>query len=187
MEALVPAFLLALLSQIGDRPPLLAAILSDRYRRPVTILLAALCAHAAGNIIAAAVGATLTATLTPEAKSLLLAVALLFGGVTGLWATRLPSRLDRWRLGAFATSLAGLFILALGERTQFMTFALSTAGHPWLAAAGATIGATIISAPAAMLGESRWSALSLRPVRIAIAALFLCAGIIIGVGALRLV
>ena len=187
MEAFVPAFLLALLSQIGDRPPLLAAILVDRYRRPATLLLAAVAAHGAGSAIAAALGATFTATLTPEAKSLLLAMALLFAGVTGLWTSRLPSRLDRWRLGAFATSLAGLFILALGERTQFLTFALSTGGAPWFAAAGATLGATVVSAAALNLGEAHWSALPLRQLRLAIAALFLLAGTIIGLGALRLV
>lgn len=186
MDALVPAFLLALLSQIGDRPPLLAAILSDRYRRPLTVAFAAFVAHATGNAIAAVLGASLAPTLTPEAKSLLLAVALIFAGLTGLWTSRLPSRLERWRLGAFATSLGGLFILALGERTQFLTFALSTDGYSCLAAAGATLGATVVSALAAMLGEAGWSRLPLRAVRLAIAALFLCVGIGIGLGALRL-
>ncbi|MBB5710371.1 TMEM165/GDT1 family protein [Sphingomonas xinjiangensis] len=187
MEALVPAFLLALLSQVGDRPPLLAAILSDRYRHPATIIVAAALAHAAGNAIAAAVGAGLAPTLTPEAKSLLLAVALIFGGLTGLWTPKLPSRLHRWRLGAFATAAFGLFILALGERTQFFTFALSANDDPWLAATGATLGATIVSAVGAFRGEARWSALPLRLIRNAAAMLFLCVGIFIGLGALRLV
>lgn len=183
---MVPAFLLALLSQIGDRPPLLAAILCDRYKRPIAVLLAAALAHAAGNGIAAAVGATLTPTLTPEAKSLLLAVALVFAGVTGFWTFKLPSRLERWPLGAFGTSLTGLFILALGERTQFFTFALSSGGQPWLAAIGATIGATIPTAAAGLLGEAGWSALPIRLIRNSAAGLFLAAGIVIGLGALRL-
>jgi len=187
MEALVPAFLLALLSQPGDRPPLLAAILADRTNRPLTILLAAALAHAGGNIVAALFGATLTPSLTPEAKSLLLAIALLFAGATGFWTSRLPSRLERWRLGSFATALLGLFILAFGERTQFFTLALSTGGEPWFAAAGATIGATIVSGAALILGESAWIALPLRWVRIATAAVFLCAGLVIALGALRLI
>lgn len=187
MEALVPAFLLALLGQIGDRPPLLAAILADRYRRPATILLAAFTAHAAGNGVAAAIGASLAATLTPEAKSLLLATALVFGALTGFWTPKLPSRLERWRIGAFATALIGLSAPAFGERTQFFTLALSTGGAPWLAAAGATTGATVVSAAALLMGESVWSALPLHWVRLATSALFLCTGLGIGLGALGLV
>ena len=126
MEALVPAILLALLAQPGDRPALLTAILADRFRRPPLVALAAALAHGIGSVAAALAGGALV--LTPEAQSLLLAIALVAGGVTALWRTALPSRLERWHFGPFLTPLAGVFVLALGEQTQFFTFALAASG-----------------------------------------------------------
>jgi putative Ca2+/H+ antiporter (TMEM165/GDT1 family) len=186
MEAIVPAFLLALLAQPGDRPALLTAILADRFRRPIVVALAAGVAHGVGSVLAALAGMTVAPGLTPEAKSLLLAVALLAGAVTGLIRTRLPSRLDRWRFGPLFTPLLGVFVLALGEQTQFFTFALAAGGSPWLAAAGATLGAFVVAIIAATLGEAGWRKLPLRWLRYAASAIFLVAGIVIGLGALRL-
>lgn len=186
MEAIVPAFLLALLAQPGDRPALLTAILADRFGRPLTVALVAGLAHGAGSALAALAGSAVGPTLTPEARSLLLAVALLAGAVTGLIRTRLPSRLDRWRFGPLLTPLLGVFVLALGEQTQFFTFALAAGGSPWLAAAGTTLGALVVAIVAATLGEAGWSKLPLRWLRFAASALFLIAGVVIGLGALRL-
>ncbi|KRC79854.1 TMEM165/GDT1 family protein [Sphingomonas sp. Root241] len=184
MEALVPAFVLALLAQPGDRPALLTAILADRFRRPLLVALAAGLAHGIGSVVAALAGGALT--LTPEARSLLLAVALVAGGVTGLWRTALPSRLERWHFGPFLTPLAGLFVLALGEQTQFFTFALAASGMPWFAGAGSTLGALVVAVAAALLGEARWTALPLRWLRLGAAAIFLVAGVVIALNALDL-
>ena len=186
MEAIVPAFLLALLAQPGDRPALLTAILADRFARPITVALAAGVAHGLGSVLAAFAGAAVATALVPDARSLLLSVALLAGAVTGLIRTTLPSRLDRWRFGPMLTPLFGVFVLALGEQTQFFTFALAAGGSPWLAASGATLGASIVAMVAASLGETGWSKLPLRWLRYAASALFLVAGIVIGLGALRL-
>ncbi|AQR74895.1 TMEM165/GDT1 family protein [Sphingomonas sp. LM7] len=186
MEVLVPAFLLALLAQIGDRPALLTAVLADRFRRPLLVALAAGIAHALGSGFAALGGALVAPMLTPEAQSLLLAIALLAGGVTGIGRPALPSRLERWRLGPFLTPMAGIFVLALGEQTQFVTFALATSGMPWFAAAGATLGALVVAVAAALLGEAGWARLPLRWFRYAASAILLIAGTIIGLGALRL-
>ncbi|ATY32864.1 TMEM165/GDT1 family protein [Sphingomonas psychrotolerans] len=186
MEALVPAFLLALLAQPADRPALLTAILADRFGRPITVALAAGLAHGVGSLLAALAGTAVGPTLTPEAQSLLLAVALVAGAITGVIRTRLPSRLDRWHFGPWLTPLLGVFVLALGEQTQFFTFALAAGGAPWLAATGATLGAVVVAFVAATLGEAGWTRLPLRWLRYAASLLFLIAGIVIGLGALRL-
>jgi len=184
MEALVPAILLALLAQPGDRPALLTAILADRFRRPPLVALAAALAHGIGSVAAALAGGALV--LTPEAQSLLLAIALVAGGVTALWRTALPSRLERWHFGPFLTPLAGVFVLALGEQTQFFTFALAASGMPWFAAAGSTLGAAAVAMAAALLGEARWYALPLRWLRLGAAAIFLVAGTVLALNGLDL-
>lgn len=186
MEALVPAFIAALLTQLGDRTPLLTAILADRFGRPLTVAFAAALAHALGNSIAAIGGYWLAPMLTPEAQSLLLALALLFAGLGALWKVGTPDRLERWRIGALLTAFFGVFILALGDRAQFFTFAIATRGMPWFAAAGATLGAFVVAFVAAVLGEKGWQRIPFRWLRIATGILFLLAGAIVGLGALRL-
>ncbi|UZK65501.1 TMEM165/GDT1 family protein [Sphingomonas sp. M1-B02] len=186
MEAIVPAFLLALLSQLGDRPALLTAILADRYRRPLVVACAAGLAHALGNGLAALAGVAMAPILNPNAQALLLAFALLAGGLGGFLNEKRPSRYESWKLGAFFAPLLGIFVLALGDRTQFFTLAVAAKGMPWYAAVGAAIAAFAVGFVAALLGEAGWRALPLRWVRIVSAALFLVAGIYIGLGALRL-
>jgi putative Ca2+/H+ antiporter (TMEM165/GDT1 family) len=87
--------------------------------------------------------------------------------------------------------LLATFILCLatelGDRTQFLTFAL--AGRfdsvPF-AAAGATAGALAACLPALILGERLEKATPLRAIRYAGAVLFLLTGFIVAVQALQL-
>ncbi|WP_404335339.1 TMEM165/GDT1 family protein [Sphingomonas sp. MMS12-HWE2-04] len=186
MEAIVPAFLLAVLSQIGDRPAALTALLSDRFARPWTVVLAAAIAQTLGNALAALFGAAVAPMLTPEAQSLMLGLALLFGGASGLFPSKPPGALDSWRLAPFFTALLGIFAAALGDRTQFFTFALATRGEPAFAAIGAILGTAAIAFVAATLGESGWRPVAARWPRLGVAFLFLGAGFWTALGALRL-
>ncbi|HEX8301855.1 TMEM165/GDT1 family protein [Sphingomonas sp.] len=186
MEAIVPAFLLAVLAQIGDRPALLTAILADRYGRPLTVALAAGLAHGAGNALAALAGMSMAPILIPNAQSLLLAIALVLAGLGGIWRVKPPRRLEGWGLGALLTGFLGVFSLALGDRTQFFTLALATRGEPWFAAAGATLGAFGVAFVAAVLGELSWRGLPLGKLRVTLGLVFLAAGAWMALGALRL-
>lgn len=185
MEVLVPAFLLAALCQLVDRPALLTAILADRFGKPLVVALGAGLAHGAGNLIAALAGVAMAPILTPNAQALLLGVALVLAGLGGLLPFRAPKRLEGWRLGALGTVFLGVFSLAIGDRSQFFTFALAPRG-PWFAAAGATLGAFAIGFVAAVLGEAAWRRLPLRWVRIVSAVGFLVAGVWMGLVAVRL-
>lgn len=181
------ALVVAALAQVGDRPAWLAAILADRYRRPGVVIVAAAVALAAASGIAAALGALLAPKLTPEAKQLLLALALLLQGGGAVFAVKSPERLDGWRLGAAATATLGLFILLFGDGVQFVVAALAARTPvPALAAVGATLGGLVPLAAAALLGERGWTALPLVAARRAIGALFVLAALWLGLGALRL-
>jgi hypothetical protein len=187
MEALVPAFIAALLTQIGDRPASLTAILADRFGRPVTIAVGAGLAHALLSVFAALAAELMAPSMTPNARALFVAIALLFGGVASLFPVRPPNRLEEWRIGSFLTALLGVFSLALGGQTQFFTLAFAVRGDPWFAVVGATLGAFAVALVAAVLGESTWAKLKFRAFRAAIGILCLIAGIIMGLGALRLI
>lgn len=182
------ALVAAALAQPGDRPAWLAAILSDRYRAPGRVIAAAALALLAAGLLAAFAGSLLAPQLTPEAKQLLLALALLFQGAGALFPVKPPARLAGWRLGALPTSLLGLFILAFGDGVQFVVLALATRTTlPWLAAVGATLGALAVIAPAAVLGEAQWTALPLNTVRRSVGAMFVVAALGLGLSALRLI
>jgi len=187
MEALVPAFIAALLTQIGDRPAMLTAILADRYGRPLVVALAAGLALAGGNALAAYGASWVAPMLNPHAQALLLAIALLFAGFGALWPVKKPDRLERWRLGSVFTPLFAISILAFGDRTQFFTFAIAARGEPWFAAAGAGFGAFAVAFVAAVMGELSWSSLPLRIFRIVTGLIFLVAAAVAGLSALRLI
>ena len=187
MEALVPAFIAALLTQLGDRPAILTAILADRYGRPLTVAVTAGLAHAALNALAALGAIAIAPTLTPNAQALFLAVALVVGGFSALLRVKTPDRLESWGIGSIPTTFLGIFSLALGAQTQFFTLAFAVRGDPWFAAAGATAGAFAVAFVAAVLGELSWARIPFRGFRILVGLLFLVAGAVIGAGALRLI
>lgn len=181
------ALVAAALAQVGDRTAWLVAILADRFR-PVPVLLAATLALALASGLAATGGAMVAPMLTPNARALLLALALVLQGGGALWTAKPPERLDRWRLGAFATAFLGLFILAFGDGLQFVVAGLAArSSAPALAAVGATLGSLAVLIPAALLGERDWTRLPLTTVRRGAGVLFLLVGLLLGLGALRLI
>lgn len=182
------ALVAAALAQIGDRPAWLAAVLADRYRAPGIVIVAGALALAGASAMAAVGGALVAPRLTPEARQLLLALALLLQGIDAVVRAKPPERLDGWRLGAFGTALIGLFILFFGDGVQFVVAALAARSPvPALAAIGATLGGIAVLAPAAMLGERAWLRQPLVRARRVIGALFVLAALPIGLGALRLI
>jgi len=182
------ALVAAALAQVGDRTAWLAAILADRYRTPGLVILAAAVALLIASGIAAAGGALLAPLLTPNARQLMLALALILQGGGALFPAKAPDPLRGWRTGAAATTLLGLFVLAFGDGIQFIVVTLAARSPvPALAAIGATIGSLAVIAPAALIGETRWRRLPLAPIRTAIGVVFVIAGAILALGALRLI
>jgi putative Ca2+/H+ antiporter (TMEM165/GDT1 family) len=187
MDALMAALVAALLAQASDRTPWLVAILGDRYRTGVVLCATAL-ALALGNTIAAIGGTLVAHEMSPNAKDLFLGVALIFAGVAAFSRIKPPDRLTGWRLGGFLTSLLGVFVLALGDRSQFLTAAITARSpSPGLAAIGATLGALAVNVPAILAGESARKKLPITAARIAIGAVFLLVGLYLTLGAIRLI
>lgn len=188
MDALMVAFVAALLTQAGDRTPWLAAILADRYQRPAAVIAGIAIAIAATNALGVAGGMLIAPILTPEARALILAFALGSAGISALWPIKHPGRMEGWRLGAFATSLIGVAAQGVGDRTQFITAALAIRSPlPWFAAIGATIGSLAIIIPAVMAGEAGRRALPMPAIRVGTGIVLILGGIASGLGALRLI
>lgn len=105
-----------------------------------------------------------------------------------MFAAKPPDRLDGWRLGAFATAALGLFVLAFGDGVQVIVLALAArSGSPWGAGVGATLGSLAVLIPAGLLGERTWTAVPLGSVRRGIGVVCVATGIVLALGALRLI
>ncbi|MDH7973983.1 TMEM165/GDT1 family protein [Sphingomonas sp. AR_OL41] len=188
MDALMAALVAALVVEATDRTPWLIAIFADRFARRGVVIVASLCALATGFAIVALGGALIGERLTPEARQLFLAVALLNAGVSAFFPIKPPNRLDGWRVGAAATSFFGVFILAFGGRTQFIVMALAERGPlPALAAIGATLGSVAVVVLAALTGEAARRLLPITGLRIVSGIALSTIGTILALGALRLI
>lgn len=188
MDALIPAFIAAALAEMGDKSPWLAAILAARFGRPGPVVLGIIVAAAAASALSVIAGTVVQPLLTPNARLLFLALALILSGVTGFFALKKPDPLKTWKIGAFVTTALGLFILQFGEGTQFLVAGLAVnAKLPVLAGIGATLGICAVTIPMALAGPDLRDRLPIRAMRIVPAALFLVTGIWSAVSALRLI
>lgn len=185
MDGLLTAFVAAALAEWGDRTQLIVALLAARSGRPGLVLAGLFLAALVSCAVAAFAGALVAGTITIRATSLLVALALLFAGVAGMIRRKPPS------IGSARTPvLLAAFLLCLaaelGDRTQFLAFALAGRFDPALAAGGATAGILAAAVPAALLGARLQSAIPTRAIRIGGGFLFLIAGFYVAVTALRL-
>lgn len=187
MDALLTAFVGALLAEWGDRTMLFVIVLAARFRTAGPILAGLAVAALLNGAVAAVGGVWVHDHVPTRALSLLVALALLMAGAGSLLRRRPPDMAARWRTGAFLTAAASLTLLEIGDKTQFLTFALAARfDSVALTLAGATAGILIANAPAAVLGGTLQKSVPVQPMRYAIAALFIVAGLWIAVKALEL-
>lgn len=187
MDALIPAFVAAVLAEIGDKSGWLAALIAARFGRTGPVILGAVIAAALASAITAMAGGLIQPLLTGNARLLFLGLALILSGIGAFFPARMPDGLAGWRTGAFLTSLLGLFIIQFGEGTQFIVAALAVnAKLPALAAVGATLGIAITTGAMALAGPELARRWPLVPIRRAIGGVFLVSGLLSGLAALRL-
>jgi putative Ca2+/H+ antiporter (TMEM165/GDT1 family) len=172
------------LAEVGDKTQLLALVLSVRFRKPLPIVLGILIATLANHALAAGVGAWLASIAGPALMRWILGISFI---AMAIW-TLIPDQLEetkqqRFRLGAFATTLIAFFLLEMGDKTQIATVALA-ARHADLFAviAGTTLGMMIANVPAVFLGEVAARKLPLRAVHAVAAAIFLALGVAVLLG-----
>ncbi len=181
------AIVAALLAQVSDRTPWAVAALGDRYDEKGAVIAGVALALAFGNAVGVVGGILVAPMLSPNAQGLLLALAMLSGGVAGFWPSK-PAKARRWRLGPFGSSLVAVGVLGFGDRTQFITAAFATqATTPAFAGIGATIGSLAVTVPATLLGERGLRKLPTTALRLGAATVLTLAGAVQALSALRLI
>ena len=181
------ALVAALLTKASDRTPWTAAVLGDRFTSKSAVIAGTALALIVGNALGVVGGVLIAPLLSPNARDLMLALALFSGGITAFWPLK-PAKSREWRLGAFASSVAAIGLLGFGDRTQFITATLAARDTvPVLAGVGAVIGALAVNVPAILLGERRLRRLPTGAIRVAAAALLTVGGVVQGLVALQLI
>jgi len=182
----LPSFFLALLAaaaaMLGGREAVRVARLSAALGAGIGLLVACWIAAILGSALAARLGAGIAGQLVPNAKAMLVAMALLLAGLEliVLRPGRAPAEATR-SLGAILLVLSGAQVTAAAS---FLVFALAGAsGTPWLAAAGGACGCGAVLTAAWAVGGAWEARLPLGPLRYAVGGLLIVAALVTGLSA----
>src|SRR5512133_3645674 len=188
MEALLVSTGVVALAEIGDKTQLLAFILAARFKKPVPIILGILCATIVNHGLAGALGAWITAMVTPEILRWVLGAS--FIGMA-IW-TLIPDKIEEEetqvakRFGVFGATLITFFLAEMGDKTQIATIAMAAHyANLLLVVIGTTMGMLIADVPAVFIGEKLSSRIPMKLVHAIAAAIFALLGVatLLGAGA----
>lgn len=172
--------------KIGDKTQLLALILAARFKKPTPIILGILAATIANHGLAGAVGAWISATVSPDILRWILSLS--FIGMA-IW-TMIPDKIEEeetqiaTKFGVFSATLITFFLAEMGDKTQVATVAL--AAHyavPLLVVLGTTLGMLIADVPAVFVGDKLANKIPMRVVHSIAAAIFAILGLATLIGA----
>ena len=182
MPSLFLALLASALAALGTRQARLVAQLSASLGGSVGLLAVCWLTAAGASAVAAWGGGLVAPVLAGPAKTMFVAAALAVAAIELAWPMRSKPPAEPTRsLGAIA------LVLGVGQVTdaaRFLVLALSVAtGNPVLAAAGGALGSGAVLTLAWTLGAEWETRLPLAAIRLALAALFLIAALVVGMTA----
>ena len=188
MDSLLVSTGVVALAEIGDKTQLLAFILAARFKKPLPIIAGILAATIVNHGLAGALGAWITATLTPEVLRWVLGAS--FIGMA-IW-TMIPDKIEEeetqiaQRLGVFGATLVTFFLAEMGDKTQIATVAM--AAHyaaPVMVVIGTTLGMLIADVPAVFAGDKLANKIPMKLVHTSAAGIFAVLGVatLLGAGA----
>lgn len=188
MESLLVSTGVVALAEIGDKTQLLAFILAARFKKPVPIIAGILLATIVNHGMAGALGAWITASISPAVLRWVLGAS--FIGMA-IW-TLIPDKIEEEetmiasKLGIFGATLITFFLAEMGDKTQIATIAMAAHyASPLLVVAGTTLGMLIADVPAVFAGDKLAAKIPMKLVHSIAAGIFalLGAATLLGAGA----
>ena len=181
MEAFLVSTGLVALAEIGDKTQLLAFLLAARFRKPLPICLGILIATLVNHAFAGALGAWITAQVSPHTMRWVLGIGFL--AMAG-W-TLIPDKIDeategggKLKLGVLGTTIVAFFMAEMGDKTQIATIALAARFHDLIAVvAGTTLGMMLANVPAVFIGDRLAGKIPVRLVHGIAAVIFAVIGV----------
>ena len=188
MNAFLVSTGLVALAEIGDKTQLLAFLLAARFRKPLPICLGILIATLINHAGAGALGAWITAQVSPTTMRWVLGIGFL--AMAG-W-TLIPDKIDeetegggKLKLGVLGTTIVAFFMAEMGDKTQIATIALAARFNDLFAVvAGTTLGMMLANVPAVFIGDRLAGKIPVRLVHGIAAVIFAVIGVLtlVGVG-----
>jgi putative Ca2+/H+ antiporter (TMEM165/GDT1 family) len=182
MHVLLVCAVTVALGELGDKTQLLALLLACRYRRFWPIVLGITLATVSNHLLAAALGETAHALVSPQVLRWVVGLSFL---VVALWTLR-PDQLDEREVRpSSAASFAALlwlttvafFLAEMGDKTQLATALLAARfGDLLSVVSGTTLGMLLIDAPTVLLGDRLGQRVPLVWIRRAAALVFAALG-----------
>ncbi|HEY6815837.1 MAG TPA: hypothetical protein VI168_09895 [Croceibacterium sp.] len=170
------------MATLGGREAVRVARLSAVLGGGAVLLVAGWLACVVACLIAARLGAGIAGEMAPEAKAMLVAIALLLAGLE-LLVLR-PGRKPAEPTRSFGAVLLVLGAAQLTAAAGFLVFALAAAtGAPWLAAAGGALGSGAVYTGAWSMGADWEARMPLGWLRYGVAAALLAAATVTGLSA----
>ncbi|MCE4540286.1 TMEM165/GDT1 family protein [Pelomonas sp. P7] len=188
MEALFVSTGVVALAEIGDKTQLLAFILAARFKKPWPIIAGIVCATIVNHGVAGALGAWITAAVSPEILRWVLGAS--FIGMA-IW-TLIPDKIEEEetqvakRFGVFGATLITFFLAEMGDKTQIATVAMAAHyASPILVVIGTTMGMLLADVPAVFIGERLANRIPMKLVHSIAAVIFAVLGVatLLGAGA----
>jgi hypothetical protein len=182
----LPSFFLALiaatLATLGGREAVRVARLSAALGGGGALLVAGWLACTIACVLAARLGAGVAGELVPDAKAMLVAIALLLAALE-LLVLR-PGRAPAEPTRSFGAVLLVLGAAQLTAAAGFLVFALAgSTGAPWLAAAGGALGSGAVFTAAWSMGADWEARMPLGLLRYGVGGLLLAAALATGLTA----
>lgn len=188
MDSLLVSTGVVALAEIGDKTQLLAFLLAARFKKPLPIILGILLATVVNHGLAGALGAWITATLSPGVLRWVLGLSFIGMAVWTLIPDEIEEEETRVakRFGVFGATLITFFLAEMGDKTQIATVAM--AAHyaaPVMVVIGTTLGMLIADVPAVFVGDRLAAKIPMKLVHSIAAAIFalLGAATLLGAGA----
>ncbi|MBC7618254.1 MAG: TMEM165/GDT1 family protein [Candidatus Saccharibacteria bacterium] len=186
MEALLVSTGVVALAEIGDKTQLLAFILAARFKKPVPIIAGILAATLINHGLAGALGAWITAAISPEVLRWVLGASFI---AMAAW-TLIPDKIEdeeaqiASRLGVFGATFVTFFLAEMGDKTQIATIAMAAHyANPWLVVMGSTLGMMIADVPAVLVGDKMAPKIPMKLVHAIAAGVFAVLGVATLLGA----
>ena len=186
MESLFVSTGVVALAEIGDKTQLLAFLLATRFKKPLLIIAGILVATLLNHSMAGALGAWITATLSPEVLRWILGLS--FIGMA-IW-TLIPDKIEEEEMqvakkfGVFGATLITFFLAEMGDKTQIATVAMAAHyPNPVLVVIGTTLGMLIADVPAVFIGDRFAAKIPMKLVHGIAAAMFAAMGVATLLGA----
>ncbi len=188
MEAFWVSTGVVALAEIGDKTQLLAFILAARFKKPAPIIAGIVLATLINHGLAGALGAWITAVVSPEVLRWVLGAS--FIGMA-FW-TLIPDEIEdeetqvAQRFGVFGATLITFFLAEMGDKTQIATVAMATHyATPVIVVLGTTLGMLIADVPAVFVGNRLADKIPMKLVHAIAAGVFAVLGVatLLGAGA----